>query len=167
VVNLAIPDPLDNGVSIGISDTFTITAAGTVGDLRASVKINHTYMGDLNVTLSHLDTNTSVTLLSGSTCSGDNLDNTFSDLGGYAAQTGCRNDPNSAYPAGALLVPSSPLSAFNGQNLAGDWRLRVVDNNFDDVGSLVSWCMSIVPAPTPTPTATPVVLYKYFPVVLR
>ena len=147
----------------GISDTLTIAAGGTVADLRVSVKINHSYMGDLNVTLSHLDTNTSVTLLSQSTCSGDNVDNTFSDLGSYAAQSGCRYDPLSAYPPGALLVPSSPLSAFNGQDLAGDWRLGVVDNSQDDIGSLVSWCISIVPAPT----ATPIVFNLYMPVVLR
>jgi subtilisin-like proprotein convertase family protein len=161
--NLAIPDsPL-----AGIGDTVTITAGGAVGDLRASVKINHTYMGDLNVILTHLDSNTSVTLLSGSTCSGDNLDNTFSDLGAYTAQGGCRYDPLSAYPPGALLVPSSPLSAFYGQNLAGDWRLSVVDNSQDDTGTLVSWCMAIVPAPTPTPTATPIVFKLYVPIVLR
>ena len=101
--NLAIPD----APSAGISDTLSIASGGTIGDLRASVKINHGYLGDLNVTLSHLDSNTSVTLLGGSTCSGNDLDNTFSDLGTYAAQTGCRNDPNTAYPQGALLVPSS------------------------------------------------------------
>ena len=160
---LAIPD----SPVAGISDTLTIAAGGTVADLRASVKINHTYMGDLNISLSHLDTGTSVTLLAGSTCSGDNLDNTFTDLGNYAAQAGCRYDPNSAFPPGVLLLPSSPLSAFNGQNLAGDWRLSVVDNSQDDIGSLVSWCMSIVPAPTATPTATPIVFRLYMPVVLR
>ncbi len=168
IPNRTIPDALPPpGVNVGISDTLTIAAGGTIGDLRASVKINHTYMGDLNVTLSHLDTNTSVTLLTGSTCSGDNLDNTFSDLGSYAAQGGCRYDPLSAYPAGALLVPSSPLSAFNGQNLAGDWRLSVVDNSQDDTGKLVQWCLAMVPAPTATPTATPIVFRLYMPVVLR
>ena len=167
IPNLAIPDPLEPGVIASVSDTSTIVAGGVIGDLRVSVKINHTYMGDLNVILSHLDTNTSVTLLAGSTCSGNDLDNTFYDLGSYSAQSGCRNDPLTAYPPGALLVPSSPLSAFNGQNLAGDWRLQVVDNNFGDTGNLVSWCMAAVPAPTATPTATPIVFSLYMPVVLR
>jgi subtilisin-like proprotein convertase family protein len=39
------------------------------------------------------------------------------------------------------LRPNNPLSAFDGENLAGTWRLTVVDQATVDDGFLEAWAL--------------------------
>lgn len=145
--NLAIPD----NSTAGISDTLTIPAGGTISDLNVFISVTHTWVGDLNIGLTHLASGTSATLLdrpngNAGQCSGDNLANSFDDEGGLAAASQCASDdgPNAAYPAGASLIPGQPLSIFDGQSLAGVWRITVSDNAGSDIGALNTWCVAAV-----------------------
>ncbi|MBP8242089.1 MAG: hypothetical protein KAX36_06910, partial [Thermoflexales bacterium] len=87
------------------------------------------------------------------------------------AETDCVSgaNPIQAYPANASLIPNNPLSAFDGESIAGGWRFTASDNVGSDTGTLISWCLAAVSAPaptdTPTPTATPTSLPTDTPTV--
>jgi subtilisin-like proprotein convertase family protein len=42
-----------------------------------------------------------------------------------------------------IYSPNNLQSAFDGQSLAGDWRLTVSDNRAANTGTLVQWCLSV------------------------
>jgi hypothetical protein len=69
------------------------------------------------------------------------------------------NECSTASPSiGGRLTPQMPLSAFNGENMSGSWRLTVSDNAAQDTGSLFGWCLQFnSPPPTPIPATAPVV----------
>jgi len=42
-----------------------------------------------------------------------------------------------------IFQPNNLASAFDGQSLAGSWRLTVSDNRNVNTGTLVQWCLSV------------------------
>ena len=106
------------GVSIpdndpaGISSAATATEGGTIKALTVDVNIDHTFKGDLRVSL-HKGSQAVV----------------LHDRSGGGADD---------------IVQSFDVGAFDGQDLAGEWRLVVVDTANQDVGTLVSWSLSAV-----------------------
>jgi subtilisin-like proprotein convertase family protein len=57
-------------------------------------------------------------------------------------QTGSSTDNiNTEYPD--LTVPAQSLGAFTGKSINGNWQLRVQDLAAQDVGTLVSWRLSL------------------------
>ena len=176
IPNVAIPD----GAPVGVSDVITIPSGGAILDLNVLVSATHTWVGDLVFTVTHLSSGTSVAILDrpgitttgGFGCQGNDLANvTFDDEGVVNAETDCVSgaNPIQAYPANASLIPNNPLSAFDGENIAGGWRFTASDNVGSDTGTLISWCLAAVSAPaptdTPTPTATPTSLPTDTPTV--
>lgn len=125
--NLPIPDAGQPVVS-----TINVAEQGTLNDLRVSVNITHTYIGDLRVDLVAPD-GTAVVLHANSGGSADNLVRTYS-----VQET----------PAVRTLL---------GKQVRGAWRLRVTDSFRLDVGRLNSWRMAARiarPAPAgPAPAA--------------
>ncbi|MCO7227278.1 fibronectin type III domain-containing protein [Pleionea sp. CnH1-48] len=139
---LSIPDGDGNGATFSLM----INEPGQLNDLNALINLNHTWVGDLIVTLEHVDTGTTVTLLdrpgrttSGFGCSGNDINNIFDDDGTLSAENDCTS-PN-AYPADAVLIPNDALAAFNGEDLAGEWRVFVSDNAFADTGTFNEFCL--------------------------
>ncbi|HHB90955.1 MAG TPA: hypothetical protein ENK60_06565 [Anaerolineae bacterium] len=144
--NVYIPDSDTNGVS----DTITLTDSTQLQDLDIQLDISHTYVGDLMVTLEHVDTGTTVTLIdrpgvpdSTYGCSGDNIDATIDDYGPDGdAETMCNNNPAiSGRVRGGDPPSSTLLAAFNGESLAGDWIITVSDHAGADTGTLNQWCL--------------------------
>ncbi|MEO6324111.1 MAG: proprotein convertase P-domain-containing protein [Thermoanaerobaculia bacterium] len=160
-----IPDAYDaTGVpqtyTSGILDSVLVVpasacASGTVAAVTAQVKLKHTWVGDLIVTLIHPNGATSAILLNRpnaaapSNCSRDDVDATFQDGAGTSAATAC----NFTIPAvSGLVAPIGPLAAFSGLAGAGNWTLRVQDANGGEYGYLEDWaltltCGAIVPPP--------------------
>ncbi len=141
---LAIPgnDPL------GVSDTIVIAGSGVIADLRVCLRIDHTRVGDLSASLTHVETGTTVTLVdrpgvpsSPLGCSGDDIIAVLDDAAAAAVEDECAG----AVPtiAGTFL-PNEPLSAFDGEGIAGSWRLTVADIANPNTGSLIGW--SLIPA---------------------
>ncbi len=105
----------------------------------------HTYVGDLKVTLTHVDTGTAVTIIDqpgrpASTfgCSSNNIDATLDDEASAPVEDQCRT----TYPAiSGSVRPNNPLSAFDGEDLGGTWRLTVSDHATQDSGFLESWSL--------------------------
>jgi len=146
--NLAIPD---NQVA-GVNDDLVIASGVDLTDLDVSVRINHTWVGDLVVRLTHVQSGTSVDLIdrpgftgSGFGCSGDNIDAVLDDAAAQPVETQCAG---SVPTIAGTFRPNQVLSAFNGVSLAGTWRLNVSDRAGSDTGSLVRWCL--LPSSEPT-----------------
>jgi subtilisin-like proprotein convertase family protein len=145
--DLGIPD----GNPTGATYTFTISQSQVITDLNVYVDMTHTWIGDVDLQLTHGATSVRFFDRPGvpaSTfgCSGDNMDNTFDDEGTINAENGCMNS-TPAYPAGATLIPNNPLSAFDGANINGTWTLLARDLVSADTGTVNTLCLQ-VPAST-------------------
>lgn len=123
-----------------VNDTITVADAGTVGDVDVFVDITHTWSADLDVFL-HNDTTASSAELTTDNClASDNVFVFFNDEASLAAPD-CVGLPGIE----GNLIPESPLSVFDGQPIAGDWRLSVADDSVGDEGVVNEWCLYITP----------------------
>jgi subtilisin family serine protease len=104
---------------------FTVPDSFTIADLNVNLSINHTHVSDLRVRLISPD-GTSVQLVNRRGGSSDNIRVTFDD----EATT---NISNAATLSGTFR-PERTLSAFDGKNASGRWRLEIVDSARLDVG---------------------------------
>ena len=125
-----------------INSTLVIPAASgvTIADLNLNVNITHTWINDLTVTLIS-PSGTQVQMVSAPCVSApiNNIQATFDDEGSPVV---CANNPGIS----GTVIPLQALSAFDGQNSAGTWTLRVSDAWNQDGGSLVSWSLNICSA---------------------
>jgi subtilisin-like proprotein convertase family protein len=149
--NAAIPDFDVNG----LSDSIAIADNGSlVGDINVELFVNHSWQGDLIVTLTHEDTGTSAVIMDRNGfpdlafgCGEDNFVGAILDDEGTASiEAQCAPDlssPPSYTPFG------DALSAFDGEDQGGTWTLNISDNAEFDTGTLVSWSMTVTDAGEP------------------
>ncbi len=165
---VAIPDNLASGATA----TLPVSGiAGTIADLNfrfdgascsnavgsTTVGLNHTWVGDLVITLQS-PTGTIVTLLtrpanaSGS-ASGNNFCGTIFDDSAAAASAsiGSTGDPYTG-----SWSPTSALTALNGQSPNGNWLLKVVDAAGADTGNIRAFSLvfTLTSAPMCDPPST-------------
>jgi subtilisin-like proprotein convertase family protein len=131
-VNAAIPDLGVVEVPINVPDV------GAVTDVNVRVRLNHTFDGDLILTLVSPD-GTQVTLSNRRGSSGDNFGSGANDCSG--TPTVFDDEATLAISAGTApfagsFTPDQPLSGFDGKATAGTWKLRVSDNAAADVGTV-------------------------------
>lgn len=146
--------------------TSVITIAGaptTLTNLRATTLIQHTFPGDLDMTLTS-PAGTVVTITSDNGVDQvnafngtvwDDFANPFGQVP-YANNNGLVTDQLYSPTGGpiARLVPEEPFDAFRGENPNGDWTLRIFDDAAQDVGTLTGWSLNIQAVSTP-PTLNP------------
>jgi subtilisin-like proprotein convertase family protein len=163
------PFPISDKGNLGTVDCLTIEDTRTINDLMVGVAIDHFVVGQLIVTLEHVDTGTRVTLIDllgypGAICTGDDIFVTLSDGGALPAEGACAQSPPAV---SGTLRPLEPLSAFDGESVEGTWRLHVSDHFTNGIGTLNSWSLvadltAATPPPEPSstneaqPTNTPV-----------
>jgi subtilisin-like proprotein convertase family protein len=133
-ISVAIPDSPAPAINIPISvaDVMTLT------DVNVSFRINHTFDGDLQISLVHPD-NTVIPLVTNRGSSGANfgtgtlncagLPTLIDDQAATAISAG-------AAPFAASFRPESPLSALNGKPSNGTWNLRIQDTAGQDTGTV-------------------------------
>ena len=143
VPELTIPD----NDPVGASTTINVPSGGSLADLNVYMNVTHTWVGDLILTLEHVDTGSTAVLFDRPGvppgtfgCSGDNIDNYADDEATLTFENDCAN-ANPAYVPGDPYQPNSPLAVFDGEDLAGDWTLTVSDNASGDTGTLNEWCL--------------------------
>ena len=126
---------LSTGTPVVIS-TLTI-AGGVIADLNV-VNLNgaHTWIHDLSFTLQS-PAGTQVEIMAQSCGSEDNFNINLDDEAAPGAWPCPPND-------GGTYQPSSPLSAFDGEDSTGAWTLIVTDYADQDGGSLNGWGLEIV-----------------------
>ena len=122
-----------------VSETLDVITIGTdleIGDLQVQVDVQHPFVGDLVIDLSH--SGTTVRLHNENGGAATQVEATFWDLGAAQGTT--------AVNCGCPLQPTGPgvLGDFNGSNTLGDWTLRLADvfsGGGPRIGSLDSWCL--------------------------
>lgn len=143
----AIPD---NGAAL--TNDIVISSTDAVTDLDVWLNIPHSYIGDLDITLTHVDTGNSVTLFDNA-CS-FNHDIVGARIDDEASSVTC----GSSFPAigfqGSQDPGSGTLSTFDNGPYGGTWRLSVDDQAGADLGTLMQWCMI-------ASTTTPVTLSSF------
>jgi subtilisin-like proprotein convertase family protein len=118
--NLQIPD-----AGAAVESSLLVNRQGKVADVRVTVNVKHTYIGDLRIDLIAPD-GTAVILHNHSGGSSDDLRKTYT----------------------AVEVPA--LRTLDGKSASGSWKLRVRDTAHIDEGQLKSWRLAahlIAPAP--------------------
>ncbi|MFK7906311.1 MAG: proprotein convertase P-domain-containing protein [Chitinophagales bacterium] len=135
--------PATGSVNHTITSTLTITGSGmTIGDLNVGLNITHSYLSDIEITLSKGAT--SVILFNNSCGSSANINMIADDEGSTLV---CPPLGGNSYQ------PNGGLSSFNNITLDGTWTLTIVDSwPSSDGGSLNSWsliatepCLAVAP----------------------
>ena len=117
-----------------ITSTTLVTDPGVITDLNIlDLDIQHTWIADLTVTITHQETGTSAALFINPCNNQDNIIGNFDDDGGALP----------CPPNGGTLAPAEAFSIFNGEDIAGTWVLTVSDGATLDGGSLDSWTLEI------------------------
>mgnify|MGYP000600173399 FL=1 len=76
---------------------------------------------------------------SGTGCSANDIAVTADDEGADGTiEAACAGTPPAV---GGIRTPNEALSAFDGQDFAGNWTLTVSDNAGADIGNLTRWCL--------------------------
>ncbi|MGD0651032.1 MAG: Ig-like domain-containing protein [Verrucomicrobiia bacterium] len=129
-----------------IYSTNSIATTGVIDDVNVTVRLNHTYDGDLTIAIQHPDS-TEVVLAEGRGGSGDNFGTgtcgagevrtTFDDEAANPISAGSAPFAGSFRPEGVLTnLDSKPVN--------GTWRLRVTDSYLLDTGTLYCWGLRII-----------------------
>lgn len=128
---LAIPD----NNPTGLTSTINFTGVGTITDVNVLNLVGtHTYISDLTFTL-FSPANTSVVLFDGICTTNDNFNLSLDD----AATTTIPCPPT----GGGTHTPANSLNVYNGQAAAGNWALKIVDAQAQDIGNLNSWSLNV------------------------
>ncbi|MFY8034797.1 MAG: proprotein convertase P-domain-containing protein, partial [Flexibacteraceae bacterium] len=119
---------------INVPNSYNLLSEDTV---LVKLNINHTYLGDLSITLVS-PTGTRVLLFENHGSNSDNLTNTvFSNF-----YSGATLSSGSA-PYTGVFVPEGPLFYFVNSNVAGNWTLEVTDRYNSDGGTLINWSFEV------------------------
>jgi hypothetical protein len=136
---LAIPDNDPQGVT----DTLMLDNEGLARDLTLSLRVAHSWLGDLQITLQHVPTGRQVKLMGkdngGFGCGHSDIDALFDDAASLSVTDVCNSTPPAV---GGSVRPIEALSRFDDSVLSGEWRLKVVDTAKSDEGIVEEWCLS-------------------------
>ena len=127
---------------IGMTVSNLVIAGGPtrIDDLNVRLQGTHSYLGDLSFTLVS-PAGTQVQIMARSCGAADNFNLLLDDNGRSAQGAG------PAWPCppvdGQAYRPSNPLSAFNGEDSNGTWKLIVRDEGLRDAGLLQNWSLQI------------------------
>ncbi|WP_160749515.1 reprolysin-like metallopeptidase [Flavobacterium sp. Sd200] len=124
----------DNDPAFTTSTIEVTDGVDNVTSVTVNVNITHTGVGDLIVKAIN-PVGTEVILWQQRCTTNDDLIINFSDAGSNAI---CATTE-----FGFTYKPSTPLSAFNGQEANGTWTLAVSDNAAQNTGTLNNWSLTI------------------------
>lgn len=134
-----------NDVQTEFSD-LPIDVAGEILDVNVvSLDISHTWIADMNISL-FSPSGTEVDLVGG-ICGNDNDMNLGFDDDAASSNIPCPPTDGNTYQ------PSGSLADFNGEEIGGNWVLRLFDDFDEDGGSLNAWSLEICYLPPPPPAS--------------
>jgi subtilisin-like proprotein convertase family protein/uncharacterized protein YvpB len=150
----------------GVNDSIVLNDLRTILDINVRLDIGHSYVGDLDISLTHQESGNSLKLIdrpgapaSAGGCSKDNIGTILDDEITLPVENQCSDSP--AAIAG-IFTPDQFLSSFDGELADGTWTLNVVDRGTGDTGTLKTWCMAVtlgdvsqLPTPPPPPPELP------------
>ena len=154
--NMSIPD----NNPAGAQDIINAANTSNINDLNLYLKVNHTWVGDTIFKLEHENTGTTVTFIDRPGlpanppygCSSNNIDASIDDEGSDGSvETTCYS--SSPAISGSLTPFPDALSAFDGENMNGNWILTASDHFSGDTGTVVEWCIVVDANVCAVPTA--------------
>jgi subtilisin-like proprotein convertase family protein len=112
---------------------FVPPGAGTVRDLEVFLAIQHTFNGDLDVTLTHVPSGLSIPLFTDVSGTDEGMVVRIDDEAG--TDIGSADNPTDGAVFGSFNPEGSVLlSTFDGIDASGEWRLAITDDNNNDSG---------------------------------
>jgi subtilisin-like proprotein convertase family protein len=134
-----LPVP-SSGTSGTMVSTLTVPTGGTILDVEVTVDITHTFVGDLDI---------SITSPQGITVQ------LFDQHGGPGSSIGLTTFSDAATtpiflgsaPFNGAFQPFQPLTAVDGGEASGTWTLDIVDNFGGDSGTLNGWGITVTIQP--------------------
>lgn len=133
--------------AVGIPDagqierSLAVSAPGVIEDIQVRVRANHTWVGDLTLTLIAPD-GTVIPLFNGYGGSGDNLGSGATNCTGFMTtfdETSQVRIWEDSAPFRGSYRPEQSLSLLRGKTAAGTWKLRIRDGYAGDTGVLYCW----------------------------
>jgi len=125
-----------------VSDTITVAESFTIGDVNVDLGITHTWIGDVEATVSH--GGVSQFVWNNQCSSFDNLNATADDDGLETLCSVLGAGPIDSVFYAPEVGGMPPLSNFNGMDSAGDWTITIVDTFAPaDDGILNQWSVHI------------------------
>ncbi|MEM1340157.1 MAG: HYR domain-containing protein [Bacteroidota bacterium] len=124
-----------------LSSNLSGFTAGTILDVNVTLNLTHTWVEDLDISLTS-PSGTTVVLSNDNGGSGDNYTSTiFDDAGATSITAG-------SAPFTGTFSPEGNLSDFNGQDPSGTWTLSIFDDFTGDTGTLNSFSIEVCTAGT-------------------
>ncbi|MCO6492737.1 MAG: proprotein convertase P-domain-containing protein [Phaeodactylibacter sp.] len=147
-----VPVPISTGGGNLVTSIINVGDEFVLEKVKASLFIQHTWVGDLIARLS-APSGTTVELFNrpgvpGSNfgCGENNISATFDDEAPNSASD-FENTCGPGTPAiSGDFQPAGALAGLNGGNSAGTWTLTVTDNVVDDGGAIASWSLELCSA---------------------
>ena len=139
---VAIPDGGQPGDPLTVS-LFVPASAGLVRGLDVVLGIEHTANSDLDVTLTHVPTGTSLVLFTDVGSDDDGFlvrldDDAVTDIGTVA------NDPNDKTVVGTFNPEgAATLADFDGLDASGEWQLTIDDDTPGETGRLLGFTLVV------------------------
>jgi subtilisin-like proprotein convertase family protein/subtilisin family serine protease len=141
-----VPQPVPDVTTIYSANAVPTVSGEVLDDVRVSIRIDHTAVGDMQIALQHPD-GTEVILsdheggndsdFGTGTCGPDAVLTVFDDAAATALVDG-------SAPFAGSYRPDEPLSALKDKPPGGVWRLRVSDTYDGDAGTLYCWSLQTV-----------------------
>ncbi|MFC7358603.1 proprotein convertase P-domain-containing protein, partial [Jejudonia soesokkakensis] len=126
--------PIGPASSVDYTQTFDVSLDTTIEDLNVNLDINHTWTGDLEITLTS-PMGTSVVIFDDG-CRGDDLVMTLDDESPNVLAGNCVDvNPGQAF-AEDNYQPTNPLAAFIGEPTMGTWTMFIDDQVGGDGGTV-------------------------------
>ena len=143
----------------GVTSTIPIDDPRFIADIDVRLDIDHSWVGDLALTLQHEESGVSIELINrpgstpGSTeigCSLNNIKGILDDDVSLPVENECSSYPAavgiSDYIEAAIAgtyIPNQALSTFDNEYFAGNWTLTVSDLSPYDTGKINQWCLAV------------------------
>lgn len=136
IIATDIPKPINSPFGVTIYSIYHNNNSRQILDVDCWFNINHNY--DLDLTMSLISpSGTEIVLAGGVGDTAQNFVNTYLD-----DEADMQIDSSTAHaPFTGHFRPVQKLWLLDGENSWGDWKLKVVDNGYGDVGELKSWGM--------------------------
>lgn len=119
-----------------ITSTISFTDGRSILDVNVQVNIQHTFVGDLRITLTG-PSGQIVTLVNRRGGAGDDFQNTIFD--DEATTSILAGTP----PYASTYRPEQSLTAFDQTSAAGTWTLTIADLKAGDSGQLLGWSLNL------------------------
>ncbi len=132
--NIAVPIPDVSSVDVPIN----VPDTGLVDDINVRVRLNHTFDGDLDISLVHPD-GTVIVLSNNRGGAGDNFGTGANDCSGTPTvfdDEAAVTIASGVAPFAGSFRPDNPLSGMDGKPTVGTWKVRFSDEAALDTGTV-------------------------------